>query len=362
MDKHDGKKTITIKINGNKQSFEERDKKSETVINEEKAKRQSETEENEEFASIEAAASKETETGDNFDWILPEDGMSETNWEESVKAKQSPIKKTNKGTLLASKSARKSKSHFNFSIFFTILLAIILGTGIGIMMLNLVKAEQAGGEAQTTPVTGMQDEGKQAVAATGKEAADIQAITTYVVQGGVFSNKESADGEKKTYAEKGMPALVKDMNGNQVIFIGIADSIENAKEVGKHLENKGVNVFAKEYNIEGGTVSNLSAEEKKMLELLPQIFTDLTTVATEGMLKGKLADSTVEKLKGNEASIKGINQTKLKNENIIAVNESIIKAVEQAGAFQTSADADALTQLQQHLLSFLSVYQKISEA
>lgn len=364
MDKHDRRKTITIKLNGNSQSIENND----SASNAEKSEKAIGVGENhhkiekDEIADELAAATKESESSDHFDWILPDEDAFAGKWEESEAVQKTPEEKSKNQSIFSSKksSIRKNKYQFNPSMFFTILFAIVIGTGFGLMMLNLVNAEKgelAGQTAATTP-----GEAKETSVAGGAESMELPDIKTFVVQGGVFNSSESAAGKKEAYSSKGIPALIKPVNDQQVLFIGLADSIEDAKQVGKQLEGKGAEVFAKEYIAAGGPLENLSAEEKKVLEISPQLFNQLTSSVTAGILSGEISGEAVEQLEAYEARLSEIDDGKIKNKGVISAKDAITKAIQQANAFHSSSDDKALVQLQQHLLTFLFAYQDLAQS
>lgn len=289
MDKHNGKaRTITIKLNQDGQPKH----KGEGVK--------------------EQAATKENEVEDQFDWILPS-GEEEVDWEKELADREKVKKKNNKSSKSLTKKKKSSfkqmKYQLNPSMFFTILFAVVVGTGFGLVMLNVLdKGETAEGGATSSQV-GASGEG-----IVGSETAELPALDTFIVQGGVFTTKDSAEGIAASYKEKGIPTFIHENQEQYTLIIGVAATSEAAKAMSAQLEGQGAEVFAKEYMIDGAKVEGLTAEEKKILELSPQVYRLLTS------------EASAEQINTYSSTLNEMNQG-LNHEDLIALKDKMLTAL-----------------------------------
>ncbi|MCA1025304.1 SPOR domain-containing protein [Cytobacillus kochii] len=306
MDKHNGKaRTITIKLNQDGQP------------------------KHKEEGVKEQAATKENEAEDQFDWILPS-GEEEVDWEKELADREKVTKKKNKYSKSTTKksSFKQMKYQLNPSMFFTILFAVVIGTGFGLVMLNVLdKGETAEGGAANSLV------GASGAVTAGSETAELPALDTFIVQGGVFTTKDSAEGIAASYKEKGIPTFIHQNQEQYTLIIGVAATSEAAKTMSTQLEGQGAEVFAKEYTIDGAKVEGLTAEEKKILELSPQVYQLLT------------GEASPEQINAYSSTLNEINQG-LNHEDLIALKEKMLTAL------KANNGKDA----QQAVLNFLQSY------
>lgn len=168
------------------------------------------------------------------------------------------------------------------TIFTAVFLAVLLGTSFGFTMLKLVFIEHP---AQTStvqkPTTTPEPEKKQAEQQSGKLSLVPPTITTWVVQEGVYSNKDSATQIVNSLKEKGASAATFESNGQSFLLLSVADTKDHAKEFGEILKESGVTEFiAKEMSFSGHEISGLQVQEKTYIEGIPLLFETMTTAAS----------------------------------------------------------------------------------
>jgi stage II sporulation protein B len=357
-------KTITIKINGKNHTFlETARKENERLKMKDKSERLiEETVQNNKYdysSVIEAAASKEAADEENFDWILPDESSDiDMDVQEYNIAKQ-PKKQSQKGIGTISKNFKKNnRNGMLSSVFLTVFFAILLGTSFGLLLLKLVITENENPVDQPV-IAEPAPEKTEDTPAGGTESITLDPLSTFIVQGGVFSNKGAAEQMMDGTIQLGAPAQVVEMNGQAFLYVSVADSIEHAKEIGAKLKSKGIEVFAKPITFEGKTLKDLQGEERKVMEAAGAIYQSLAAGTSEAASGQTISASTLEEVEKQGSILKDISEDKLKHEGVIAIKTELDQAIEQLRAYKQTPELSIQTKLQQHLLSFLAVYQSL---
>ncbi|WP_419393646.1 stage II sporulation protein B [Cytobacillus praedii] len=366
VDREEKGKTITIKINGKNHTFlETARKENERLKMENKSERLiEETVQNNKYdysSAIEAAASKEAADEENFDWILPDESSDFDMDVQEYKIVKQPKKQSQKGIGAISKNFKKNnRNGMLSSVFLTVFFAILLGTSFGLLLLKLVITENETPVDQPVIAEPATEKTEDTPASVGeKESVALDPLSTFIVQGGVFSNKGAAEQMKDGTIQLGAPAQVVEMNGQAFLYVSVADSIEHAKEIGVKLKSKGIEVFAKPITFEGKTLKDLQGEERKVMEAAGAIYQSLAAGASEAAAGQTISASTLEEAEKQGSILKNISEDKLKHEGVIAIKTELDQAIEQLRAYKQTPELSIQTKLQQHLLGFLAVYQSL---
>lgn len=351
MDRPKKGSTITIKINGDNKAYQDELRKSKESTNPDPNVVEIQPKLIEDKAIMETAAAQEDES---FDWIIPE---SSENVEEEDKAPSSKGKGKGPDKTVSFSSYYKKKNGQPIrSIFITAILAVLIGTTIGVFMLKLLNGEPAE-KVATEPkvVKETPDSGKKPVNQPAKTtSATIKQQTVFVIQGGVFGSKEGADVTAKKLASMDVPLQTIKIDDQFYLFIGVADSIETAKSLGVQYKKDGVDaIFAKPLLIDEKNISGLSETEKRFVEAVPTIYQTLSLVTSSALLKNKLPAEGDSALPIIEKHLK---TSGVKNKKVTSLKAELQDAEEKVRNFQSSKDAKSLYEAQQHLLNFLSTY------
>lgn len=352
-------RTITIKINGKQREYDERLTEDKRIVTEiEKNERLIESKEpriKEETVMLdEIAAARELEEEDQFDWVLPE----ETIQQEVKEFKIATPKKKNAIQGLAGLGyfhTNKQKRLLT-SIFITVFCAVVLGTSFGFIMLKLVITENA---VETEKPAVAEPSGEQKEQPKGTESVALAPLETFVIQGGVFSNIETAKQISNENIQKGIASQALQINGQAVVYLSVAGSIEDAKSVGAQLKGKGFEVFAKPITFGGKTIEGLLPEERKIVESVPVIYAALAEGVADAGLHSALSAAAIEKIEAHSKILITEGDHPIKNEGIMTLNKELSRANEQLNLYKKSKDPDLLTEAQQHLLGFLAAYQAL---
>ncbi|OCA91256.1 hypothetical protein A8F94_05190 [Bacillus sp. FJAT-27225] len=337
------KNTITIKINGDSRPYKEELKKE--IPKKETVPLDSAT-----SAEIEQAAALETGE-ESFDWILPE--------LEPEAPKEYIIKEATDTASIypkPAKSSKPSRQSFKFNtislkplvipIIFAILIGVTFGTGMLKMLGSGDVLEEVGSPIK--PVAGTSK--KDPKTSDKKAAFTLLPLSTFAVQEGVYTKKDSAESKKDELVSKGIPAAVLDMDGKAMMLVGVADSLEKAKEVGAAMKAKGIEIYAKEVALPEKDAGKLSEQEAAFLKESPALYNSLSGAASAGISGGSPDETAKQAL----AQLKKTDSSKFKNENVKKLYNGLLSA---ATLLSSTPDEAGSIKAQQHLLDFLVSYQ-----
>jgi stage II sporulation protein B len=354
VDKPNTGNTIKIKLNGETQNFSEEPIKKEQESSKDSFTKVITIDEDSsgQDGYLETAAAKEP-IDESFDWIIPESSDNDIK-EYKVVSSQSLKKGGKKKSFSLSTFSTKRNGGVFKSILVTAVFAILIGSSLGVLMLKLVISDNSK-PAVTVPtvVDKGSDKGSETTGGNSSSIV-IGAQTAFIVQGGAFSSKDAASGAANEAKSKGAPAQTVTMNEREFMFLGVADSIETAKQMESHYEANGFDdVLPKQIPIAEKTVSGITEGEKVFLEAVPAIYQQLSKVTSNAILSGSISSEASKEVTGLGDRL---NQSDLKNEKVKNLNIELSSALEKVKAFQEKKKKDSLIEAQQHLLNFLSVY------
>lgn len=359
MDKPKNGSTITIKLNGEKQTFIEESKEKELETGSDPVSPVITIDSNlsEADGFLEAAAAQES-AEESFDWIIPESSDNDIEEYKIVNNQKSSKKGKVKITSISANSLKKKGGAAIKSTIISVVFAILLGTGFGFLMLKLVISGHNNKPATTTVSNvAVQNNTDTNTAKTDNSttSATVKPINAFVVQGGVFSTKDAAKGTSDLMDAKGIPSEILAMNNKEYLFIGVTDSIETAKQLVSYYNDKGLdNVpYAKSISSKEKTVSDLTDAEKGFLESSLTIYQDLSKMTANALLTKTISSNSI---KSSEGLLNKIESKKIKNEKVKNLKSDLTTAVEKVKAYQKSKTTKNLEEAQQKLLNFLTIY------
>ncbi|WP_144547822.1 SPOR domain-containing protein [Bacillus sp. X1(2014)] len=357
VDKPNKGNTIKIKLNAENPPIQEVPPKEEVETNIDPVPRiiKINTELTESDVTSETAAAQES-VDESFDWIIPESSDNEIEEFKIIPSQTSKKTSLPKITTFTSNIKKKNSRPLG-SILISAAFAILIGTTIGIVMLKLVITSPSDKTVTTVPteVTDKPASSTETKTAEAKNtsAASISQLTTYVIQGGVFSSDSGAKETSDNLSAKNVPSETVEMDGKYYLFLGVADSIEGAKALGAQYKENGIeDVFAKPLLLEEKKFSNITDKEKTFLKAVPTIYQTLSLTTSNAVVTKDLSEEASKVLKDIESPLK----TSVKNEKIKDLKAELVSANEKVNAFQESKDEKNLRDAQEHLLNFLSIY------
>jgi stage II sporulation protein B len=360
LDKPKKSKTITIKINGNEQSFQENSSNTarssnqsfhETITSPSKKASPSEN-------SVQEIAAAQEADEDSFEWILPENDDEEIEEYRIV----NHSKKAPKNSLMNFKqNLKRNNSGPLKSFLFAIFFAILLGTSLGLIMLKLVFTDQTlpADGVQETETTEKTTSGKETPAAAGDSSMALVPISTFIIQGNVYSSKEGAKVDAEAAIKKGVPAQVLEVDGKALMVLGVSDSLENAKQLGQSFKAKGLDFFAKPFSVNEKPLTNLTSYEKNLLEKAPLFYQTLTSAVGSSFTTKSIPDDVGSKLTELETEFAKAEKGKGENAKIKEMGAELVSASQKVQAYAKSKKEADYLKSQQHLLTFLTLYHSL---
>lgn len=325
---------IKIKINGEERPFEE-----EITVNDWK------------IAADETSASAEkTQDDDTFDWVLPDTEYKEV--AEFQKVNYFPSKHKKRPSQYWRRKTVPGVATVILSIFLAIAVGLLLGTFLLKMVMNPDEQLVPVNEPADTPVTPKEEVKKQAV---DSYIGELPAFTAAVIQGDVYSSKESAEHRMGEYDAEGFGTMMMESEGKYYVFVGIADNITTAKVWEKDLKEKGMNVYAKELSIGNVEMKFTSKKEAELFSTEGKLFQLLAGEAISGTMSGKVNETTVAEI----GELLGIEEgTRSKDGVVHELYKELHAAYEGIKQFQADvSDKGLLKKAQQHLLNYIKLYE-----
>ncbi|MEH7249907.1 hypothetical protein V7114_24380 [Neobacillus niacini] len=356
MDKPNRGNTIKIKLNGETQTYSE-----EPIQKQKKPTKDSfdkvikiDEDFNDQDVFFETAAAKDPIEDESFDWIIPESSEHDIQEYKIVSSHNQKKSGSNKPGTFSTFSKKRNGSMLK-SILITTLFAILIGTSLGALMLKLVNNDSSK-PAVIEPVVVNKGTEKGEETPGGKNTSIVlEAQTAFIVQGGAFSTEGKANEAASQAKSIGAPAKTLLMNEKAFLFLGVADSIETAKQLEGHYEANGFDdVLPKQIPIAEKTVSDINDSEKSFLKAAPAIFQKLSNVTSNAIVSGNISSDSSKEVTSLGEQLK--QNPDLKNEQVKKLSGELSGALEQIQAFQAKKNKANLIEAQQHLLNFLTVY------
>jgi stage II sporulation protein B len=360
VDKLASNKTITIKINGENRSFQEEIVNQDTFTKNINFEHEqipvnswTDSPQKKQESFKEAAASQEI-VEESFDWVLPEPSESEINEYKFAKPAQSKKNAKKKLTMSSITSARKKNGIFK-SLLFSILFAVLIGISFGILMLKLVVVDHSKEAAIET--SAQVNKIKSPVTSSSQIDVTLKAYTAFVVQGGVYSTKAAANGISNLAISKGAPSEIIETEGKNFLFLGLADSIDRAKNLGDFYKQNGVaDIWAKSFPVPEKTFTAVNQDEKNFLDMAQSLFQMLSEVTSNAIVNQTIPNESLNSITKTESDLIGMESGKFKNTKIKNLKSELVSAMSQVKNYQKSNDKQEIIKAQQHLLKYFSLY------
>lgn len=303
-------------------------------------------------AADQAAATRE----EAFEWILPENQRFQTIFAARKKKTQSKknIRKTGKATKTSFNNSAQNRKMV-MSVLFITLFAILVGTGFGLIMLNMVKSDQKPGtETVSSESPGFAEN------PAGSNPKKAFSKTVYVVQGGVFTTETAAENSRAPAMEKGLPTATIEMDNKFFLFLGVADSLDEAKLFGARLQKEGINFYAKEMIFHFSENAGLYPEETAFLKEASSLFDTLAAASITGLREGIIPAESKGKLSSQINNWEKSSESNIQKAELKTIKKELDAAVKKISSYEKEGGEKHLVGVQQHLLHVLSCFQQLS--
>lgn len=309
MDKQS--RTISVKVNGTEAKYVERKKEKEK---------------------------------EEFEWVLPE---------KSTNHNVVPFQKGNEFI------SEKKKKKGSYKLVVVISTAVLLGTGFGVGMIQLLTGQdsvpkKATSVASTTSANGQEQ--KQEAKGNKVAPAPLSPFAIYFVQGGAFSTKEKGEAALAEWREKGFSGALKPSDDKYLLVMGMTHDESAIDELIIQHKEKGMSVLKKKWEI---TDIALLKEDKQYGPLLTDVqslYIELlnyaATVQTDKKIDKKEIQSIEKKWKQIEANGKAIKREDIRK--LLTYTSVAVQTVKTE-----KKDIETVTKLEQIVIDGLLSYEKI---
>ncbi|RFB17681.1 hypothetical protein DZB84_07460 [Bacillus sp. HNG] len=355
MDKHN---RISIKINGKESTIQKEEKETTDFVESEKPLIIVENDE---------VAAAQEEEDDDFSWVLPDENLKNHSSKET-EIPVIPIEDLRhaKGPSKMEYIPKKKKGFQLFSLkqfSISIVLAIVLGIGFGIMILKIVEDVNAGPvenespsqPTNETPPTSGKQEDTPDTPASKPVSIDLETLSMGVIQGGKFSTADSAKTTVNEIKDKGFAATAVEMEGAYYVIAGIGaeqSSVSGMKTVYKEAFPE---FFPKTYEVPGGSYANAGKVDSEAIKVDLPVFKELAALSSQAFGTGAIDNGQWENLSKQIAAVKEIKTDNL-NEQLQKFHSDIQSAFTQLQEYKNGGDQKSLWQTQQSLLNAYQAY------
>lgn len=216
--------------------------------------------------------------------LPPSSANKESDTEEQQFDKEQNISKekpthsiTNKHVYDNPPHRKKSMFRSAKPLFVSILSAITIGVLLGFIILRL----GAGGtdvdhaDSQTPPTANSAVDTNKEENSSGEATTPVElgALQAYVLQAGVYSERENTDDVVSTFKDHGYTPIVWDQNDQYFVFTHVFATEEKAKQVSKQMEDKDLETYAKLWTTDKKTV-DLSSEDARFVQDFVEVWTE----------------------------------------------------------------------------------------
>lgn len=134
----------------------------------------------------------------------------------------------------------------------------------------------------------------------------------------------------------------------------------DAKSLGNFFQASGTTgLYPKNLAIPEKRLDKVNSAEKRVLESSIKLFPIVIKSTSYGLTKVAIPSEMMKTMTTIDADLKKIDEKQIKNEKIKELKSEISAAFGLAVVFQQGNDKQALLKAQQHLLTFLSLYNSL---
>lgn len=275
---------------------------------------------------------------EEFEWVMPENSATHN------------VVPFHKGEKVASGREKKKRSYTLVAVIST---AVLLGTGFGMGMIQLLTSE-GNAPQKTAPVVSTANTSEQEKSLETKEstAAPLSSLTLYFVQGGAFSVKEKGEAALAEYKEKGLGGALKPAGDKYLLVMGVAHDEQTVDELMAQYKAKGIPVLKKKWEIAAKEDEEYSSLFADVQSLYTELVTYVATVQMDKKVDKKEVQSIEKKWKQIEKEGKAIKREDI--QKLLTYTSVAVQTVKTG-----KSDMETVAKLKQMIVDGLLSYEKI---
>lgn len=192
------------------------------------------------------------------------------------------------------KQPKENKGKFSYfkPIIIAILSALAIGTLLGIIMLRMFVGIDSDLSAQGSNLLSVVNNDEKNDRSKTMTLSD-EPMEAYVLQAGVFSEKENANTWAMTYGEAGLPTMIWEKENQHFLLLGLANTEEQAKVVAEGLKADSFDVYVKKWRTEAEKVKLSETEQEWFQSFRDQWNNALTSLSSQEALSPAEWDNVI---------------------------------------------------------------------
>lgn len=237
------------------------------------------------------------------------------------------------------------------SAIFSIVLAVMIGTGFGFIVLNVIPKQKAHSPQTQTLETAlsipMESQDSTTPATKSANEAAASSFTVSVIQAGVFTDREAAAAYAKQLQSSSIPVVVVG-DKQAALFIAVGNDKQQLQTINKWYKQKAHSTYVKSLSF-----ANVS-ERKPVIKAGEALYRQMADISAILLGKGSVS---IEDWKKLEKNYRRFLSQPVPNDNDIKQYVSHMKiAYNMLIAYKTNQREELLQKTQQQLLEALKSY------
>ncbi|PFE03778.1 stage II sporulation protein B [Bacillus cereus] len=261
-------------------------------------------------------------------------------------------------------SIRQHRKKWNNAFIVIVATAIIIGTVLGMGMLHLLTGQ--GTVRETTVTSGEKNHEAERNEVTAEEkkaektkevnAAALEPITLYFVQGGLYSSEEKGQAATQEWKDNGGVAAIKPMDDKYSLVVGISSDEQSAEKLIEQYKKDGISVLKKKWEITDRALLKNDKESGPLLSKLQSLYIHFVKYSTSIQSGSKSNPKEIEVIEKEWKAIEKEGKS-IKREDVKKIYTYASVAMQTIKEGQTNKEAVA--KLNQVIIDGLLSYEKV---
>lgn len=233
----------------------------------------------------------------------------------------------------------------------TVSSAVILGTGLGIAVLQTLGDSQTQGNQPNAIVA------KQQV--VQQDAIALQPVKFSILQTGVFSSKEKGQATLDAMKAKGIPVAMRQEAGKYYLVTFVSNDGTSAKQMGDLLSKKNISFYVKDWSIQQTTVSK--QYNASLIAKSESILLNIVKQSTQLYVTGSMDEAKWSQMNKERENITKEGNT-IQQEDVKQLMMNLSVSSDALNDYKTKKTEESFMKLQQTVVDGLTIYEKIVTA
>jgi stage II sporulation protein B len=233
---------------------------------------------------------------------------------------------------------------------FSIAMAIMIGTGFGFIVLNVIPKQKAHSPQTLETALPIPMESKNSAKPAAKSANEAAAasFTVSVIQAGVFTDREAASAYARQLQSSSIPVVV--VGEKQVaLFIAVGNDKQQLQAINEWYKQKAHSTYIKSLSF-----ANINSKRKPVIKAGETLYRKMTSISVILLGKGKVSIEDWKKLENHYQQFRS--QTVPNDDDIKRYVSHMKTAYNMLIAYKTNQREELLQKTQQELLEALKSY------